>query len=104
VLGINRGDAEHRRSGTGKWRTGSSGRPARPQRGQRYGQASGGAKGKRGGLRGDKFAKKRNVEPGRSKVYTSEMFIYKENLDPNKPSERKMRSRRKRPSDDKSPE
>jgi len=38
--------------------------------------------------------------PGRSKVYTSDMFIYKENLVPDKPAERKMRSRRNRPTDD----
>lgn len=41
-----------------------------------------------------------DTEPKRSKVYTSEMFIYKENLDEKKPTERKMRSRRKRPSAD----
>ncbi len=36
-------------------------------------------------------------ETGRSKVYTSDMFLYKENLDPRKPAERKMRSRRHKP-------
>jgi hypothetical protein len=50
--------------------------------------------------RGLGLAKKQQSKaPGRSKVYTSDMFLYKENLDPTKPSERKMRSRRNRPSD-----
>lgn len=42
-------------------------------------------------------------EPGRSTVYTSDMFMYKENLDPRKPSERKMRSRRHKPDSDSKP-
>lgn len=47
------------------------------------------------------LAKRRAIrETGRSKVYTSDMFLYKENLDPRKPAERKMRSRRHKPSDD----
>ena len=48
-----------------------------------------------------KMAKKNEgADLGRSKVYTSDTFIYKENLDPNKPTERKMRSRRTKPSDE----
>lgn len=47
------------------------------------------------------MAKKSQTKaPGRSKVYTSDMFIYKENLVPDKPVERKMRSRRNKPSDE----
>lgn len=38
----------------------------------------------------------------RTKVYTSDTFLYKENLDEQKPTERKMRSRRKKPSGDSS--
>lgn len=36
----------------------------------------------------------------RSKVYTSQMFIYKENLDERKPTERTLRTRRKNSSDE----
>lgn len=47
------------------------------------------------------LAKRRSKsDSGRSTVYTSDMFIYKENLDPRKPTERKMRSRRNKPSSD----
>lgn len=45
-------------------------------------------------------AKRKDKDDRRSKVYSSDMFFYKENLDEKKPAERKMRSRRKRPSSD----
>jgi hypothetical protein len=82
-----------RRSGGGPPRGPRSGGPSRGPRGG--GQRGGGvySGGKTGPRRFD-------TEPKRSKVYTSEMFIYKENLDEKKPTERKMRSRRKRPSSD----
>lgn len=48
--------------------------------------------------------RKNHTEVSRSKVYTSDMFLYRENLDPNKPKERKMRSRKKRTDDNNSSE
>jgi hypothetical protein len=46
-------------------------------------------------------AKKRDDQTARrSKVYTSQMFIYKENLDERKPTERTIRTRRKKSSDE----
>jgi hypothetical protein len=65
-----------------------------PSRGPRRGAPKGGGIYSGGGTGPRRF----DTEPKRSKAYTSETFMYKENLDEKKPAERKMRSRRKRPS------
>lgn len=75
----------------------TKGRPGKNQKGN--GQQQRGKNKRRG--KGLGMAKKTQTkETGRSKVYTSDMFIYKENLVPDKPAERKMRSRRNKPADD----
>ncbi len=75
----------------------TSGRPGKNAKGK--GQQQRGKQKRRG--KGLGMAKKtQSKETGRSKVYTSDMFIYKENLVPDKPVERKMRSRRHKPTDD----
>ncbi|MCX6139267.1 MAG: hypothetical protein NTX15_00270 [Candidatus Kapabacteria bacterium] len=70
----------------GRPRTGSGGRPQR---------GGGSGYGAHGGP-----ARRNSNDEGRSKVYTSDRLVFKENLDEKKPTERKMRSRRTRPSDD----
>jgi hypothetical protein len=53
------------------------------------------------GLSGGALAKARaKTDNRRSKAYSSDMFVYKENLDEQKPKERTMRTRRKKSSDD----
>lgn len=72
----------------------------RPSRNIRGGRGAGGRRTAPAGLFGMVPAKKRaTLEERRSKVYTSQMFQYKENLDERKPTERKMRSRRKKSED-----
>lgn len=44
--------------------------------------------------------KRAEREPKGPKVYSSHMFMYKENLDERKPTERTLRTRRKKSSDD----
>lgn len=62
----------------------------------RQGAYGGRGRGKANGRVG-LVTKKRAEKLGRSKVYTSSMFLYKENLVETKPAERKLRSRRKKP-------
>ncbi|MBC8124398.1 MAG: hypothetical protein H7X70_01570, partial [Candidatus Kapabacteria bacterium] len=73
-------------------RTGGGGFGGRPRSG------AGGRPQRSGGQGGP--AKRNTRDEGRSKVYTSDRLVFKENLDEKKPTERKMRSRRTRPSDD----
>jgi hypothetical protein len=91
--------------------------PSRRGPGQRGGGARGGQRaagpGGRGGGRNQgqrgkgkgkgigMVSKKRDDRTDRrSKVYTSQMFIYKENLDERKPTERTLRTRRKNSSNE----
>jgi hypothetical protein len=59
-----------------------------------------------GGRRKDGFssspapARRRDTDERRSKAYVSDSYVFKENLDENKPKERKMRSRRNKSSSD----
>ena len=90
-------DPQGRATSTDERRT--KGRPGKNQKGKGQQQPQRGKNKRRG--KGLGMAKKaQSREQGRSKVYTSDMFIYKENLVPDKPVERKMRSRRNKPSDD----
>lgn len=117
----------HQRSGqhrTGQQRTGQHGTGQQPSGQQRSGQQRTGpqrfgqqrAGQQRTGPQRGRFQGKplqrgrsaalgqsRRVNPkdlGHTKVYTADTFIYKENLDPRKPTERKMRSRRNRPTEE----
>ena len=84
------------------------GRGGAPSGGRRSGPSSSGGRGMGGGRRREGFssptgsgpARKRDTDERRSKAYASDIYVFKENLDENKPQERKMRSRRKKSSSD----
>jgi hypothetical protein len=98
-----------RRGGKRSAGPGPQQRRDRPQRGSgpQRGRKQAGGKGRPVKGRGGKtkaigmVTKKRaEREPKTAKVYSSQMFMYRENLDERKPTERTLRTRRKKSSDD----
>ncbi len=86
-----------REGGGGRGRGGSAPR-GRGGQGQGKGRAQGG-RGRTGSSGfGTPASRRKDSDDRRSKAYVSDAFIYRENLDEAKPTERKMRSRRNKPS------
>jgi hypothetical protein len=101
--------SDRRRGGKRSAGPGPQQRRDRPQRGSgpQRGRKQAGGKGRPVKGRGGKtkaigmVTKKRaEREPKTAKVYSSQMFMYRENLDERKPTERTLRTRRKKSSDD----